>query len=145
MLDGVVITPLKVIEDDRGKVMHFLRSDWDVFKDFGEVYFSTVKFGKVKGWRKHTVMIQNLVCVSGELKLALYDDRDNSQTAGQTAEIVFGDKNYILVTIPPGIWSSSKSLVGESILANCSSIRHDPAESVVLPVGTELIPYNWEL
>ena len=38
MIEGVIITPLKQIEDERGKVMHMLREDSKVFERFGEIY-----------------------------------------------------------------------------------------------------------
>jgi len=144
-MEGVVVTLLKQIEDERGKVMHFLRSDWDVYNGFGEVYFSVIKSGKIKGWKKHKEMTQNLVCVTGEIKLVLYDDRNESITYGNLREIYIGEQNYNLITIPPGIWVSFASLNEESVLANCASILHDPAEGLSLPVETERIPYNWEI
>ena len=143
-MDGVIITKLKQIEDERGKVMHFLRADWDVFAGFGEVYFSTVNFGKVKGWKKHTVMTQNLVCVAGEIKLVLFDEREGSLSKEQILEICIGEENYCLVTVPPDIWVSFTSLKGVSVLSNCASILHTPEEGVSLPVGTNKIPYVWE-
>ena len=41
-IEGIKITPLKIISDNRGSVMHMLRSDSDVFQKFGEIYFSTI-------------------------------------------------------------------------------------------------------
>ena len=35
MIQDVIITQLKQIKDDRGSVMHMLRKDDDVFKEFG--------------------------------------------------------------------------------------------------------------
>ena len=144
-MDRIIITQLKQIEDERGKVMHFLRSDWEVYKGFGEVYFSTVKLGEVKGWKKHCKMTQNLVCVTGSIKLVLFDGRDDSLTRGQILEICLGDENYCLVTVPPGIWTSFSSLRGISVLSNCASILHTPEEAESLPIGTKQIPYTWEL
>ena len=37
MIDGVKITPLKQIVDERGKVMHLLRCDSAIFQKFGEI------------------------------------------------------------------------------------------------------------
>ena len=42
-IKDVIITPLRIIADDRGSVMHMLRSDSKIFKNFGEIYFSTIK------------------------------------------------------------------------------------------------------
>ena len=42
MIDGVRLTPLRIIGDERGSVMHMLRATDAHFAGFGEVYFSTV-------------------------------------------------------------------------------------------------------
>ena len=42
MIDGVIISPLKQILDERGKVMHMLRGDSEGFVGFGEIYFSVI-------------------------------------------------------------------------------------------------------
>ena len=49
MIDGVFIYPLRQIPDERGKIMHMLRADDPYFEKFGEIYFSTVYPGVVKG------------------------------------------------------------------------------------------------
>ena len=107
MIDGVIITPLKRIGDERGMVLHMLRRDWDVFEDFGEVYFSTVNPGFVKGWKRHKRMIQNFAVPMGNAKFVLYDDRENSPTTGQVQEVELGMSNYVLLTLPAMIWYGS--------------------------------------
>ena len=52
-IKDVIITELKVIKDDRGKVMHMMRNDSSVFKSFGEIYFSTIYKDAVKAWHLH--------------------------------------------------------------------------------------------
>ena len=44
-IEGVTVRPLRQICDERGKVMHMLRSDDPHFERFGEIYFSVV-FGR---------------------------------------------------------------------------------------------------
>ena len=39
MIEGVKISHLKIISDDRGKIMHMIRADSPIFKKFGEIYF----------------------------------------------------------------------------------------------------------
>ena len=53
MIKGIKITKLKIIPDERGKVMHMMRNDSPVFKNFGEVYFSTIYENKIKAWHLH--------------------------------------------------------------------------------------------
>ncbi len=145
MIDGVKITPLKQIGDARGTVMHMLRRDSDVFVEFGEVYFSTVHPGVVKGWHVHKRMILNYAVPQGEVLVVLYDDRPQSPTRGEVQKVVLGPASYALLTIPPGIWSGFKGLGTETaILANCASIPHDPDEIARRDPGDPSIPYDWQ-
>ncbi len=50
-------------------------------RGFGEIYFSTVYRGVVKGWHRHREMTLNYACIHGRIKLVLYDDREGSPTA----------------------------------------------------------------
>ena len=75
MIEGVIITPLRQIEDDRGKVMHMLREDSPVYERFGEIYFSFTNPNSIKAWHMHKEMTLNYVCIEGKVKFVLYDDR----------------------------------------------------------------------
>ena len=75
MIEGVSITPLQQIFDERGKVMHMLRSDSSVYDEFGEIYFSCTYPGAIKAWHLHKENTLNYACVSGEVKFVLFDDR----------------------------------------------------------------------
>ena len=144
MIEGVTITPLKQFVDERGKVMHMLRSDSDVFQSFGEIYFSLVNPGVVKGWSLHKEMVLNYAVPHGEIKFVLFDPREESSTKGQFQEIYLGGDNYSLVTVPPNIWSSFKGISEfPSIVANCASIPHDPNESIKKELDDNEINYNW--
>lgn len=146
MIDGVVITPLKQIVDERGKIMHMVRSDSPVFKKFGEIYFSFVHPGIVKGWHLHKKMTLNYAVPIGKIKLVLYDVRENSKTKGEINEIILSPDNYQLVTVPSGIWNGFKGVGGgDSMVANCADMSHDPEEIIRLDPFTSDIPYNWKL
>ena len=82
MIQGVSVHPLRRIPDERGMVMHMLRRDDSWFQEFGEVYFSTVYPGAIKGWHLHQRITLNYAVVSGMIKLVLYDDREESSTKG---------------------------------------------------------------
>ena len=47
MIDGVIIKKLKVIPDERGRLMEIMRSDDTFFKKFGQVYMTTAYPGVV--------------------------------------------------------------------------------------------------
>lgn len=146
MIDGVQIRSLKQIPDERGKIMHMLRSDDPHFERFGEIYFSSVYPGAIKGWHKHRVMTLNYAVVKGAVKLALYDDRAGSGTQGELTEIFPSEANYVLVTIPPLVWNGFKGIGGEpAIVANCATHAHDPDEIERLDPFSAEIPYDWGL
>ncbi len=145
MIEDVIITRLKVIKDDRGKVMHMLRNDSPVFKNFGEIYFSTINFNSIKAWHLHKEATLNYVCVKGKVKLVLYDDRKNSSTKGKIKEYDLSPEDYYLITIPPNIWNGFKGLdKGESIIANCLTLPHNEKEMVRKDPGDKNFNYKWD-
>lgn len=146
MIDGVQVHPLKQIPDERGKIMHMLRADAGHFQQFGEIYFSCVYPGAIKAWHIHREMTLNYATIAGHIKLVLYDDREASPTRGELQELFIGESNYVLVTIPPLIWNGFKG-VGEkmSVVANCSTIPHDPAEIERMDPFSPQIAYDWDL
>jgi dTDP-4-dehydrorhamnose 3,5-epimerase len=146
MIDGVLVHPLKRLPDERGAVMRMLRADEPHFERFGEIYFSVVYPGVVKGWHLHDRMALNYAVVSGVIKLVLYDDRASSPTRGEVQEVFVGDSNYVLVRVPPRVWNGFKGIgIAPAIVANCATIPHDPDEITRLDPADPSIPYNWSL
>ncbi len=146
MIDGVEIHPLKQIHDERGKIMHMLKSDSPHFRSFGEIYFSCVHPQAIKGWHIHSKMYLNYAVVHGQIKFVLYDERENSPTKGEIQEIFMGPENYCLVTVPPFVWNGFKGLGTEqAIVANCPTIPHDPDEIDRLDPFDQRIPYDWSI
>jgi dTDP-4-dehydrorhamnose 3,5-epimerase len=146
VIEGVRITPLQQIPDERGKVMHMLRADDPHFDRFGEIYFSAVYQGVVKGWHLHERMTINYAVPVGAIKLVLFDDREGSKTRGELQELFVGDGSYALVTVPPFVWNGFKGISAPySLVANCATIPHDPAEIVRLDPFSPKIPYDWNV
>jgi dTDP-4-dehydrorhamnose 3,5-epimerase len=143
-IEGVQVVPLRRIPDERGTVHHMLKHTDPHFKEFGEIYFSTVYPGVVKAWHRHREMTLNYACVFGRVKLVLYDERDGSPTRGNLLEVFLGEDNYALVVIPPDVWNGFKGMSApHAMVANCSTHTHDPARSTRLDPFTNHIPYEW--
>jgi len=146
MIDGVEINQLDIIPDERGMILKMLRNDDPVFQEFGEIYFSVIYPGVVKGWHIHKKMTLNYAVISGSIKLVLYDDRKESPTKGEVQEIFLGRENYKLIIIPPMVWNGFKGIGTEpAIVANCATIPHDPDEIERMDPFDNDIPYSWEL
>lgn len=146
MIEGIGIFPLRRIQDERGAVMHMLRADDLHFERFGEIYFSVIYPGVIKGWHLHSKMTINYAVVDGNIKLVLFDQRPDSKTKGEVQEIVFGQLNYQLVRVPPGVVNGFTAVGGQrAIVANCASIPHDPTEITRIDPFTLTIPYRWQV
>ena len=146
MIDGVIITPLRQIPDERGKIMHMLRCDEAHFDSFGEIYFSCIFPGAIKGWHLHTRMTLNYAVPVGRIKLVMYDDRENSPTKGEIQQVFMGVDNYCLVTIPLFVWNGTKGVGTEmAMIANCATLPHDDGEMNRKDPFDPSIPYDWSL
>ena len=145
-IDGLRVTPLRRIPDERGAVFHMLREDSEGFERFGEIYFSTVHPGVVKGWHLHREMTLNYAVPVGMIKLVCYDDREGCPTRGNVVELHVGELDYCLVTIPPLVWNGFKGVgTTTALVANCATIPHRPDEIERLDPFDNDIPYDWSL
>lgn len=142
-IDDVVVTKLRSISGDQGNVYHGLRKSDLSFKNFGELYFSSVNYLSIKGWKKHSKMTMNLIPVSGSIKLVIYDDRETSKTKSNFFSINLSiKKNFYRVTVPPNLWFSFKGLGKDhNLLMNLADIEHNPNEAENIELSD--ISYNW--
>lgn len=142
-IQGVETIKRDVIRDLRGSVKHGLRTDeeWFISADnkIGEIYFSEVNPGIIKGWHLHTKMTLRYLCVSGRATIFLYDERFGGTTFGtpMKIELAADGPHYVLLTIPPYIWNAFRAKEGSvnsAIICNIASIPHDPDEIIRTPL-----------
>jgi len=120
-----------------------LRASDPHFREFGEIYFSSVYRDAIKGWHRHADMTLNYACIWGRVKLVVLDDREASPSRGDVEEIFLGPDNYSLVVIPPGLWNGFKGMTDLSIVANCCTHEHDPSRSERIDPHANDLGYNW--
>ncbi len=147
MIDGVTIKRLRVIPDERGRLMEILRNDDDLFEKFGQVYITTAYPGVVKAWHYHKIQSDNMAIINGMMKVVLYDGRENSKTKGETNEFFCGNHNPILIHIPPLVYHGFKCISQqEAIVVNIPTEKynHDNPDEYRLNLYSNDIPYDWE-
>jgi len=146
VIDGVKIKQLRMIPDERGWLMECLRSDDEVFIRFGQAYVTAVYGGVVKAWHYHKKQTDTFVVPHGMVKVALYDDREDSPTRGEVNEFFLGERNPILLQIPAGVYHGFKGVTpGESLVLNFPTEvynRAEPDEFRIDPHDND-IPYDW--
>lgn len=146
MIEGVRIKTLRVIPDERGRLMEILRRDDEIFTKFGQIYITTAYPGVIKAWHYHKIQTDNLAAIAGMAKVALYDARENSPTYKKLEEYFMGVHNPLLIQIPPMVYHGYKCISSEeAIVINCPTEpynRTNPDECRVDPFNND-IPYNW--
>lgn len=147
-IQGVNIKPLKVAADERGWLMEVLRCDDEVFLQFGQVYITTAYPGVVKAWHYHKKQTDNFTCIHGMMKVVLYDARKESPTFNTLVELFIGEKNPMLIIVPPGIYHGFKAIGTETaFFLSIPTLPYnyaDPDEFRIPPDSPE-IPYDWGL
>lgn len=146
LIAGVKVRRLAVLPDERGVLTELLRADDPEFVGFGQVYLTTTYPGVVKAWHYHREQTDMICCIWGELKMALYDPRQGSETQGVVNELFLGDSNRLLVKVPEGIYHGWKCLGQQTALVINIPDRpyryEAPDEHRVDPHDND-IPYAW--
>jgi dTDP-4-dehydrorhamnose 3,5-epimerase len=146
MIHGVAVKRLKVIPDDRGRLMEILRADDAIFERFGQVYMTTALPGIVKAWHYHKKQDDNFVCIHGRIRLALYDPRRSSPTYKEVDEYILSLDEPVLVHIPKMVYHGFKGISEcEAMVINVPTRPYDhkkPDEYRVDPCDND-IPYDW--
>ena len=146
LIDGVRTKQLKVVADERGRLMEMLRSDDELFLKFGQTYVTAAYPGVVKAWHYHERQTDHFVCVRGMMKVVLYDERDASPTKGLVNELFIGDHHPLLVQIPPLVFHGFKCISEhEALVVNLATEVYDYQHPDEFRVDAHdaRIPYDW--
>jgi len=146
MIDGVKVKKLKVVPDERGRLMEILRADDEIFEKFGQVYMTTAFPGVVKAWHYHKQQTDNFTCIKGKMRLGLYDARENSPTFGKVEEYIISLDDPMLVQIPKEVYHGFKCISDEeAVVINTVTVPYDSANPDEYRVDAydNNIPFDW--
>ncbi len=146
MINGVKIKKLKIISDERGRLMEILRNDDEIFREFGQVYMTTAKPGIVKAWHYHKLQTDNFSCVAGKIRLALYDARKKSSTYREVNEFIISLDEPLLVQIPPEVYHGFRCISEtEAIVINTVTkpYNHKKPDEYRVDAFDNDIKYDW--
>ena len=124
MLDKkVIITPINKVKLEGGDIIKNIKVGDIGYKNFQETYYSLIKFGKRKGWKKHLEMTLNLTCPIGEVNFVFSEDLKYFEN------FLLNEKNLFRITISPGVWFAFEGLYKPySIVNNVADMIHNPNE-----------------
>jgi len=146
IIDGVTIKHLRLIPDERGRLMEILRTDDKEFTKFGQVYVTTAYPGVIKAWHYHKLQDDNMTVLKGMAKIVLYDNREGSSTKGEINEFFVGEHNHILIHIPKLVWHGFKCISEDeamvvNIVTEC--YNYEQPDEYRKPPHDSDIPYDW--
>ena len=127
---GLKIIKGKIINNKKGDILKFLSKNNYYFKKFGEIYFTEIKRQKIKGWNYHKKNTCLLVVPFGKVKFWFIYGRSKSKTYNNENKIIVGKDNFKIISVPPKVWFSFKSLAKLSIVANCLNNPHSDTETL---------------
>lgn len=149
-IKDVQIKPLKLLSDDRGQLIEILRSDDDVFKEFGQCYLTMCNKGVAKAWHYHKNQTDNFVCISGKALVVLYDSRKDSPTFGQVLKFILEEPSNnsqpILLQIPPMVIHGFTAIdCDKATILNIPDKLYNPKnpDEFRLSWNTDEVPFKW--
>jgi dTDP-4-dehydrorhamnose 3,5-epimerase len=148
VIEGVVAKQLKQVADERGWLIEIMRSDWEQFQKFGQTYVTAAYPHVVKAWHMHKKQTDNIACVKGMIKLVLYDGREKSKTKSEINEFIIGERNLLIVKVPPEVWHGFKTVSEDyALMLNVPTelYNYKEPDEHRLPPDTTKIAYDWKL
>ncbi len=146
MIKDVEIKKLKIIPDERGRLMEILRSDEELFQRFGQVYMTTAYPGVTKAWHYHKKQDDHFTCISGIMKVAIYDARKDSPTYKEVNDFTVSLDDPKLIKIPKFVYHGFKCIGDkEAIVINVPTLPYNAKEPDEYRVDAfkNDIPYDW--
>ncbi|KIC21526.1 dTDP-4-dehydrorhamnose 3,5-epimerase family protein [Leisingera sp. ANG-Vp] len=146
LIEGVLVEPLVLRRDDRGALVELLTTRDAPEVTAPHVYQVFAEPGSVRAWVYHKWQSDRLCYTNGQLRLVLYDIREDSPTFGRLNVVDAGAQNPCRVTIPPYVVHGLAN-VGDTLASfvNIPTNFYDPAnpDKSRLPYPDARIPYSF--
>jgi dTDP-4-dehydrorhamnose 3,5-epimerase len=135
--------------DHRGSLvpfMDFAKPFWD--EPIVHAYEFTIRPGRIKGWGMHRRQADRYFVQSGDLRIVLYDGREDSPTKGNFCQFWFAGNGWLLLYIPQGVWHATQnwgSTLGR--IVNFGTVRFDPADpdKARIDPHSGVIRFDWTI
>ncbi|MCF6176084.1 MAG: dTDP-4-dehydrorhamnose 3,5-epimerase family protein [Victivallaceae bacterium] len=143
MIQGVAVKELITFDDERGFFREIIQHTDDFFSaGFGQLSHSLVNAGVVKAWHGHNYQTQWNYVATGLIKVALYDNRETSETYEELMEFFCGDSHPAQVYMfPPGVLHGYKCLTAPMNIIYVTSGTYDLDDEVRIKHSE--VNYDW--
>jgi dTDP-4-dehydrorhamnose 3,5-epimerase len=112
---GVQIVELGNVLTRSGSLLEIFRKDWPAIAiGVKQVNWVQLNPDSVTDWHRHALQTDHLVGVGGNIRLALWDGREDSPTHGASEVIRLGALRPVMVIVPTGVWHALRNESGAS-------------------------------
>ena len=119
-LRGVKTCDLCLFPDERGSFGEALREDWSGLMEGDRIVQANMSYnypGIIRAWHRHARgQVDYFLVLEGAVRICVYDDREDSPTAGRLIEIVASAQKPQLVRVPGVYWHGIKAVGSEPSL-----------------------------
>ncbi len=148
LIEGVSVREVLHVPRDHGIITEVFRPEWDpTGLPVVHIYQSRLYPGALGAWSCHAQNTDRLFVNQGNIKVVLYDGREDSKTSGMVNELHAGDARPCLLVLPPGVWHGLQNLGSqEALVLNMPTNPYDyeDPDHYRLPYDTTEIPYSWK-
>jgi dTDP-4-dehydrorhamnose 3,5-epimerase len=147
LIDGVRIRRAITHLDERGSLCEMYSPAWGFTEEpLVYVYQTTIRPGRTKGWVLHLEQDDRLFFSRGDVKVVLFDAREDSPTFERLTVHNFGEASRGLLRIPRGVYHAIQNVgLGDAYFVNMPTraFRHEEPDKYRLPLDTDRIPYRF--
>ena len=146
-IEGVHMHEVRHVPRDHGIITEIFRPEWDpTGLPVAQIYQSRLYPGAIGAWSCHMKNVDRLFINQGNVKLVLFDGRENSPTFRRINEYHVGDARPAMMVIPIGVWHGLQNLgAADALMLNfpTRSYNYEDPDHYRLPFDTPEIPYSW--
>lgn len=144
LIEGLVFKDVRSVVAGSGVVTELWRPEWlgEESRPGHVVHVTLTPFNETN-WHCHKRQTDLLAVVRGHIKIAFYDDREDSRTYRRLNVMAFSHVRPTLVQIPPGVWHVLKNIGAEEaafITMNTHAFNYKDPDDWRLPKGNTSLP-----
>lgn len=147
LIAGVHAREVLHVPRDHGVITEIFRPEWDpTGLPVVHIYQSRLFPGAIGAWSCHARSVDRLFINQGQVKVVLYDGREDSATCGRINEFHVGDARPTMLVVPMGVWHGLQNLgASDALVLNFPTRPYDyeDPDHYRLPYDTPEIPYAW--
>jgi dTDP-4-dehydrorhamnose 3,5-epimerase-like enzyme len=111
-LGEIQFKKIQIFQNDQGYLFETIRADDKIFDGkFGQVVVSALYPGVIKGLHKHSKQTDYTTCIKGNIKYVVA--KENSNGTADIKTYTIGEKNPVIIKVPPGYWHGYSPLANE--------------------------------